>query len=67
MQVQDIISVSSYVDKFHFIRDSKLPALNPRKNEENNLQKEVKEIVENEKMDEDEQIIEWDVIIPEIL
>ena len=31
MQVQDIVSVTSYVDKFHFIKDSKLPALNPRK------------------------------------
>ena len=30
MQVQDIIEVSSYIDKFHFLKDSKLPALNPK-------------------------------------
>ena len=39
MQVQDIISISNYVDKFHFIRESKLPTLNPKKNEEAVLKK----------------------------
>ena len=50
MQVQDIVSVSSYVDKFHFIKDSKLPAMNPRKNEEKEIMKEAKAIVEEEEI-----------------
>ena len=54
MQVQDIVSVSSYVDKFHFIKDSKLPAMNPRKNEENQIQKEAKKIVEEAGVEETE-------------
>ena len=33
MQVQDIISVASYTDKFHFIKDSKLPCFRIRKAE----------------------------------
>ena len=29
LQVQDIMNVAGCVDKFHFIYDSKLPALDP--------------------------------------
>ena len=50
MQVQDIISVSSYVEKFHFIKDSKLPALNPRKAEERSMLKEAEQIIEEAEM-----------------
>ena len=34
LNIQDIASVSSYIDKFHFIKDSKLPSLNPRRAQE---------------------------------
>lgn len=44
MQVQDIINVSNYIDKFHFIRESKLPTLNPKKNEETLIKKEMQQI-----------------------
>jgi histone H3/H4 len=36
LQVNDVISAASNIDKFHFIKDSKLPALNPRRAEEAN-------------------------------
>ena len=54
MMVQDILNASSYIDKFHFIKDSKLPALNPKKNEEQQLEREVREVV----MDDQEQEME---------
>jgi hypothetical protein len=34
MQVNDIMSAAGNIDKFHFIKDSNLPGLNPRKHEE---------------------------------
>ena len=48
MQVQDIIQVASYVDKFHFIKDSKLPSLNPRKAEAVQTQKTIEGIVDDQ-------------------
>ena len=30
--VNDILSLAEHSDKFHFIKDSKLPSLNPTKN-----------------------------------
>ncbi|CDW91478.1 dna polymerase epsilon [Stylonychia lemnae] len=52
----DIISAASNIDKFHFIKDSKLPALNPKKQEEKEMLKEISEIVENEQISEDQQL-----------
>ncbi len=41
MNLNDIISASSNIDKFHFIKESRLPALNPRKQEEININREI--------------------------
>ena len=56
MQVQDILQVTSYIDKFHFIKDSKLPALNPKIKEDKVIQQQVEEMMETDefqKMEED--------------
>lgn len=53
IQVADIKNVAAYIDKFHFLKDSKLPSLDPRAAEERNLeaalfaaQNEIEEAVE---------------------
>lgn len=48
MQVQDILEVSSYIDKFHFLKDSKLPALHPKTPQEKIMAHQVQKLVENE-------------------
>ena len=41
LQVNDIINAAGNIDKFHFIQESRLPALNPRKTEEINTSREI--------------------------
>lgn len=41
LNITDISSAANNIDKFYFIKDSKLPALNPRKQEEMNTNKEI--------------------------
>jgi hypothetical protein len=48
------MSAASNIDKFHFIKDSKLPALNPRRQEELLANKEIQRIIEEEMRDENE-------------
>jgi hypothetical protein len=48
------MSAASNIDKFHFIKDSKLPALNPRRQEEILANKEIQRIIEEEMRDENE-------------
>jgi hypothetical protein len=48
VQVGDIMSAAQNIDKFHFISDSKLPALNPRRQEEINANREIQKIIEEE-------------------
>lgn len=42
------MSAAANIDKFHFIKDSKLPALNPRKAEEQSTNREIQRIIEEE-------------------
>lgn len=42
------MNAANNIDKFHFIKGSRLPALNPRKAEEDNANKEIKRIIEEE-------------------
>lgn len=49
------MSAASNIDKFHFIKDSKLPALNPRRQEELLANKEIQRIIEEEMRDENEE------------
>lgn len=48
MNLNDIISAASNIDKFHFIKESRLPALNPRKQEEINTNREIQKIIEED-------------------
>jgi hypothetical protein len=48
LQLTDINNAANNIDKFHFIKGSRLPALNPRKAEEDNANKEIKRIIEEE-------------------
>lgn len=48
MQLSDIINAASNIDKFHFIKESRLPALNPRKQEELDTKKEIQRIIEED-------------------
>ena len=48
------MSAASNIDKFHFIKDSKLPSLNPRRQEEILANKEIQRIIEEEMRDENE-------------
>jgi hypothetical protein len=48
------MSAASNIDKFHFIKDSKLPALYPRRQEEILANKEIQRIIEEEMRDENE-------------
>lgn len=55
MQLSDIINAASNIDKFHFIKDSRLPSLNPRKQEELEAQREAQKIIEDEMKQEERQ------------
>ncbi len=55
MQLSDIINAASNIDKFHFIKDSRLPSLNPRKHEELEAQREAQKIIEDEMKQEERQ------------
>lgn len=48
MQLGDIMSAASNIDKFHFIKESKLPALNPKRQEEIDTKKEIQRIIEED-------------------
>ena len=48
LNITDIMSAANNIDKFHFIKESRLPALNPRKQEEINTNKEIQKIIEEE-------------------
>lgn len=50
--LQDIINVATYIDKFHFIKDSKLPALNPVKAENDELKRNVASLLEDKEFKE---------------
>jgi hypothetical protein len=50
MNLQDIMSAANNIDKFHFIKESRLPALNPRKHEEMQTNKEIQRIIEEDMM-----------------
>jgi hypothetical protein len=43
--VSDIVTAAENIDKFHFIKNSKLPALDPRKAEEQNTNREIQRII----------------------
>ena len=55
LQLADVINAASNIDKFHFIKDSKLPSLNPRKHEEINTKKEIQQIIDDEMKEEAQQ------------
>jgi len=46
--VNDIVQAAANIDKFHFIKESRLPALNPRKAEEQSTNREIQRIIEEE-------------------
>jgi hypothetical protein len=46
--ISDIMNASNNIDKFHFIKDSKLPALNPKKIEEEDTLKEIEDMMMEE-------------------
>lgn len=53
LQVGDITQAASNIDKFHFISDSRLPSLNPRRHEDAATNKEIERIIEDELREED--------------
>lgn len=46
------MNAASNIDKFHFIKGSRLPAMNPRKQEEINTNREIQKIIEEEMAEE---------------